>query len=778
MTRSCFLLLILIASLLSATPASSQMDVTSETQAMILARKILGQGVTIMNAQFRGGNVSAGIFQAQAGSFPITSGIVLTSGRAKTIGNGVGQRGVDGPANYNAMNDGSHASFIANQPGDSDLSVFSGKVTKDACILEFDFIPQGDSINVNYIFGSEEYPRYTCSRFNDVFGFLITGPGFPTPTNIALVPGTTAAVSINSINDGIPGPSGDIAECIATGTGAPFTQYYASNMGGTVITYNGRTVVLTAKAKVQPCNVYHIKLAIADGDDNILDSGVFIEAGSFSSKADFTTELTGSHVDAENNVVLVEGCKTAELRISRGAGTMGAFNVNFSFGGTATPGVDYNSPPAQVAFSATDMVKTFNLAAALDAAPEGLERSVMYLSTIQGCAQSVSDSIVIFIRDSLSFTSKKDTFVCSAFPTTLRSRDAVAGTTNSYSWNNGGATQSINVSQPGLYIATHTFSDRCFNIDSFSVVSGDPLLQIQNTDPLICPGDTLTLRLNTDATSFTWSNGSTGNQLSVNTGGSFWVRGTNAKGCFISDTIDVAARPSPVVELGPDTSLCAYQSIRLDASFPGATYQWNTGATTAVINGFADGIYKVKATLNGCSTVDSVTIGALPMPVANAGKDLQIFEGGNVRLQPVSHANNAGYRWSPAATLSNATIADPLASPIITTEYTLQVTSTDGCLAEDKVIVMVYPYLKIPNAFSPNGDNINDIWRIDNIGEYPEARVQVFNRYGQEVFFSKGYRTPWDGTFNGKPLSPATYYYIIEPGAGYPRQAGWIVLLK
>lgn len=778
MTRSCFFILTLIATFLFAAPASSQMDVTSETQALILARKILGPGVTIMNAQFKGGNVSAGIFQAQAGSFPINSGIVLTSGRAKTIGTGVGQRGVDGPANYHNINDGSHASYIANQPGDPDLSLFSGRTTKDACVLEFDFIPQGDSINVNYIFGSEEYPRYNCTNFNDVFAFLITGPGFPTATNIALVPGTTTAVSINSINDGIPGPSGNLSLCQSTGAGAPFTQYYSSNIGGTVITYNGRTVVLTAKAKVQPCNVYHIKLAIADTEDNILDSGVFIEAGSFSSKADFTTELTGSHVDADNNVVLVEGCKSAELKISRGTGTVGPFTVNISFAGTATPGVDYTSPPNQVMFSATDMVKTFNLSAAMDAASEGLERSVMYLSTIQGCAQSVSDSIVVLIRDSLSFTSRKDTFVCSAFPSTLRSRDAVGGTSNSYSWNTGSTTQSISITQPGLYIATHTYSDRCFNIDTFAVVNGDPQLQIQNTDPLICPGDTLTLTLNTDATSFAWSDGSTGNQLTVNRGGSFWVRGTNARGCFVADTINVAARPSPVVELGPDTSICAYQSVRLDASFPGASYQWNTGATTAVINAVAEGVYKVRATLNGCSTEDSISIGALPMPVANAGKDLQIFEGGKIQLQAVPHANNASYLWSPAASLSNAAIINPEASPVVNTEYTLQVLSAEGCLAEDKMIVMVYPYLKIPNAFSPNGDNINDKWRIENIHEYPEARVQVFNRYGQEVFFSKGYRNPWDGTFNGKPLSPATYYYIIEAGAGYPRQSGWIVLLK
>lgn len=777
MARGVFILTLLVTILFGNT-ARSQMNVTTESNALMLARKILGQGVTIMNAQFKGGSVSAGFFQASAGSFPISTGIVLTSGRAKSIGTGVGERGVDGPANYSNINDGSHASFIAGQPGDPDLTIFSGRKTKDATVLEFDFIPQGDSINVNYIFGSEEYPRYNCSEFNDVFGFLISGPGFTGPTNIAMVPGTMIPVSINSINDGIPGTMGNLSLCQSTGPGAPFTQYYSSNFGGTVITYNGRTVVLTAKAKVQPCKVYHIKLAIADTEDDILDSGVFIEGGSFSSRADFTTQLTGSLVDASNNVVLVEGCKNAELVINRGVGTVGPFTVNFSFGGSATPGVDYNAPSAQVQFAAADVTKTFNLAAVADAFNEGLEQSVMYLTTTQGCAQSMSDSIVIFIQDSLVNTARKDTFVCSAFPSTLKSRDAVNGTSNQYIWSTGSTSQSITVTQPGTYVAMHTYSQRCVTIDSFNVVNADPLVAIQNLDPVICPGEPVQLNLNTDATSYTWNTGATTQNITVTTGGRYWVRGQNSKGCWITDTIDVAERPAPVIDLGKDTSICNYQTLRLDASSPGATYLWNTGATSPVISVSAPGKYKVIATAGGCSIADSVTIGSLPMPIANAGKDLQVMKGSSVKLKAEQHADNRSYLWSPGESLGEADQPEVTANPTSTTEYTLRVQSAAGCVAEDKVVVIVFPPLNIPNAFSPNGDNINDKWQIGNIDQFPEARVQIFNRYGQEVFLSKGYKAPWDGTLNGKPLAIATYYYVIDAAPGYPRQSGWVVLLK
>jgi gliding motility-associated-like protein len=94
--------------------------------------------------------------------------------------------------------------------------------------------------------------------------------------------------------------------------------------------------------------------------------------------------------------------------------------------------------------------------------------------------------------------------------------------------------------------------------------------------------------------------------------------------------------------------------------------------------------------------------------------------------------------------------------------YTLTVTGDGNCTATDFLTVKIFRPLKIPNVFSPNGDGQNDTWRIDHLADYPGATVSIFNRYGQQVYSSTGYGTPWDGTIKGKPLPVATYYYIIE----------------
>lgn len=776
MTRFTRPITIFLLSLICSIPVFSQLTVETQVNPLALAQRILGEGVTILNPQFKGAAISAGTFQAVSGSFPLNSGIILTSGRAKTTGTNPMLRGVDGLANYN-LSDNLQASTLNQTGGDGDLSNYIGDDTYDACVLEFDFIPQGDSINVRYIFGSEEYPQYTCSEYNDVFAFLITGPGFATPTNIALVPNTNIPVAINSINNGVPGGQGEIGNCTGMGGGSPFTQYYVSNNGSTIVTYNGRTVVLTAKAKVQPCQVYHIKLAIADAVDRILDSGVFIEAGSFSSKPEFKPVITGPLVDANNNIVLVEACKSAELKISRSEGTVGPFTVNITYGGNATPGVDFTPIPSVINFAAEETEKIFPISAPADAFNEGTEKFVMYFSKTLACSQELADSIVISIKDSLLTTARKDTFLCSNSSVIIKTIDPVDNTTNTYLWNDGSATQSILVSQPGTYYATHTYSQRCVNVDTFAVVNRDPTFSVDNANPAVCDGTPAVVTVTTNADTVRWNTGVTTKALTITDPGTYWVMVKNTYGCSRGDTFDVAAKPSPVLNLDDSTAICPDETITLNAFYPGATYLWNTGATSSSLAVNTTGVYYVTSTLDNCSSRDTIAVNAKKIAVANAGPDVVVMENNSIRLNATQHPDNATYAWTPSFTLSDPLIADPIATPAATTEYTVNVTSVDGCTAQDKMLVTIQYLLNIPNAFSPNGDAINDKWRIYNINRYPLCRVSIFNRYGQQMFSSVGYREPWDGTFKGSPLSPATYYYVIELEDGR-RFGGWVLLLR
>jgi len=666
---------IVIIAVLMALPAAAQLNVTTQVDPLILAQKILGTGVTILNPQFKGHAMSAGTFRATPGTFAIDSGIVLTTGRAKTAGNSYG---IDGSA-------ASFASFPSSNLGDADLTAYSGKTTKDACILEFDFIPQGDSINVRYVFASEEYPEYVCTNFNDAFGFFISGPGFLGLRNIALVPGapTTTPVSINSINNGTPGTSGgNITNCQAW-PGAPFTQYYVDNIGGVTITYDGHTVVLTAKAKVTACQTYHIKLAIADATDQSFDSGVFIEANSFSSPKVAGSIATGSYIDPTNNnaVTLVEVCKDAQITLTRSPDFAGPFTLIPSYSGTAAVGIDYTALPATINFAANENVKTFTISAIADALNEGTERALIRFSK-NTCTTQYIDSVTVFLKDSLVYRSRqRDTSFCTATSLLVSGHNPEANVLNTYQWSNGSTTQTTPITQPGTYTVVHTYAERCLNVDTFVVISSDPTFTNTSSGLQFCIGDSVTLSVNTNADTLLWNTGATGNSIIANAAGKYWIRVANKKGCVVSDTMNVSAKPQPYKYLGADTALCQGNTTMIDATYPNATYVWSTGATTPTISVGSSGSYSVINSLNGCTAKDTINVTINPPPAVNLGNDTTICQGNNVQLNAASQ--NASYSWNTGSTSATVTV---------NTTGKYWVTSTVGtCSAADTINVTVNP---------------------------------------------------------------------------------------
>mgnify|MGYP001161904504 CR=1 FL=1 len=203
--------------------------------------------------QFPSANRSWGFFKRGNTDFPFERGIVLTTGYAKDA---------EGP------NSGNVSKGDMSWTGDSDATQLAGNSTNNVTIFEFDFVPQANEISFNYIFASEEYPGFACSSYNDVFGFIISGPGItPDPglsgKNIALLP-NGLPVTINNVNDSY---CGDDTYYV----GGPFQD----------IEYGGRTVALTAHSEVIPGETYHIRLIVADTTDYLYDSAVFLEAGSF-----------------------------------------------------------------------------------------------------------------------------------------------------------------------------------------------------------------------------------------------------------------------------------------------------------------------------------------------------------------------------------------------------------------------------------------------------------------------------------------------------------------
>lgn len=227
---------------------SYALSVTTTGDATTLTNSILGSGITLVGTPtYTGATIASGTFTGGiASGIGIESGILLTSGSAQLA---VGPNNTESATGNNGLS------------GDGDLnSLIPGFSTLDATVLTFSFTTTTGNLFFNYAFGSEEYNEYVGSSFNDVFGFFLDG------SNLALIPGTSTPVSINNVNNGSN------------------SAYFVDN--STVPTFNvqydGFTKVLTAQLLGLAPGTHTIKLAIADAGDRILDSGVFIQGGTFS----------------------------------------------------------------------------------------------------------------------------------------------------------------------------------------------------------------------------------------------------------------------------------------------------------------------------------------------------------------------------------------------------------------------------------------------------------------------------------------------------------------
>jgi hypothetical protein len=217
----------------------------------LLAQFLVGEGVTISNVQFTGAKAAGGIFNGGAfAGIDIKKGIILSSGNV---------------ANAAIPNNSDGTSTSFGTPGDADLDALIPQATRDAVVLEFDFVPQQNQVRFQYVFGSEEYNEFVGGSFNDVFAFFLDGE------NIALIPGTTTPVSVNNVN--------------ATTNSNLYNNNDPSNGIPTPfgIEFDGFTTVLTAEKVITAGVPHHIKLVIADAGDTSLDSAVFLAAASFSS---------------------------------------------------------------------------------------------------------------------------------------------------------------------------------------------------------------------------------------------------------------------------------------------------------------------------------------------------------------------------------------------------------------------------------------------------------------------------------------------------------------
>ncbi len=587
----------------------SQITVTTGTPANTLVQNVLvGQGVTVSNVTFSGHANAIGHFQTGANptNLGISEGIIISSGLVNNASAPIGSL----PSN--------HASTGHNLGGDPLLTALAGYTTYDAAILEFDFIPQSDTIRFRYVFGSEEYHDFVLSNYNDVFGFFISGPnplgGVYTNQNMALIPGTNIPITINTVNNGYassPCASGPCNNC----------AYFVDNCMGTTVVYDAFTVVLTAWASVIPCMTYHLKIGIADVGDSSYDSGVFLEANSLSTNA-VALNITPSLPAAGNDAI--EGCNNAVIEFNLPSPTPVNRVVPFTIGGTAINGVDYQTIPNSVTIPAGQSSTTLVIEPIFDAITEPTETVVLIVQT----SACLTETVTIEIHDytALNANGTGSTGFCSGGGT------AVIGVTPSdgispysYTWDNGLDTlQSHTVTPTTTTTYNVTVTDLCGHTASDDItitIYPDPVIEITPVNPTICMGATQTLTAS-GGEQYNWSSGQNTELINVTptTTTTYTVTGTDANGCTGTAEVTVNVFPNLTVNITPAApAICDGDSIQLLVTSNGTVpvYTWSSGDSTesVVLTPQVTTNYVVDVVDSvGCTGSAEVTVTVNPVP--------------------------------------------------------------------------------------------------------------------------------------------------------------------
>lgn len=443
--------------------------------------------------------------------------------------------------------------------------------------------------------------------------------------------------------------------------------------------------------------------------------------------------------------------------------------------------------------------------------------------TVDGCVSNDRSVNVTVIPEPTKPQINSNSPLCLNDPLQLT---ATAGGNASFRWfstNGFSSTQqnpqiaSVNYRDSGQY-AAFVLVNGCVSDTAFTKIEIDqPAVVNAGNDQVVCANNAV-VQLNGSVSGGTntgiWTSNGTGrfgtrtssltnsyipsSQDTANGTVTLVLSSTNNKSCrTVNSSLLVRITDAPFLDIGNNPTICANDSLlAVNAQLRNAGgIQWTSNGTGNFDNrnslnthyvlssrDQSSGSFRIYATTTGngsCVAVtDEIIVNLAPVPQVDVGKDLYIFENTPYTFNPQITGNVQSYQWTPATFLNNASLRNPVFRGNADQNLTLRVVSTNGCVAADEVFVTVLKPFPIPNVFSPNGDGVHDTWVIPELDKYPNAVVSVFDRYGRRIFFTEGYKRPWDGTFEGKPVAVATYYYIIEPRLIPGIFSGSVMILK
>lgn len=438
--------------------------------------------------------------------------------------------------------------------------------------------------------------------------------------------------------------------------------------------------------------------------------------------------------------------------------------------------------------------------------------TIWYVFTSDGgCVDSVAGTVTVNPAPRTSFTVVGD--VCIGLPVTVS--DQSTGNIVSWSWFLGdGSTQTGNTTFEHTYATAGAYVVKLVAVSDLGC-AGDTGEVTTNVYPLpvaafklpksVClPDGVILTNTSSNAKDYLWSFGDGATSTEASPAHVYAAKGsykinlvaTSTYGC-VDDTTQTFRsfydKPIAAFTVSPDT-LCqgtdnefTDESFAVNSTISAWAWDFGDGSTSdsrhPVKRYASPGDYNVTLVVTssaGC-VADPATnsVKVYLQPVVDAGPSFTVAQGTPLVLEATANdADNLSFVWTPADGLSADDILRPSLFATEDVVYTLTAKGEGGCTASDETTVKVLKPVKVPNAFSPNGDHINDTWVITNLSDYAGCTIEVFNRYGQLVYQSTGYGTAWDGTYNGQPLPLATYYYVIRLKNGFAPITGYVAILK
>ncbi len=704
-----------------------------------------GGGVVIRNAKFNGQTT---VNSNQIGTFtnvtttspniPVASGIVLVTGVSS-----------DAAAGSSSGNESSSAEPASDGDGISIpltntlRSQGNNQSMNDVAVLQFDFIPSGDRVSFKYSFASEEYPGFVCSSFNDVFGFYISGPydenGNPASVpgfdnyqyrNIAVIPGSTDPVTINTVNGGTA--AGNASPCILTNT-----QYFITNANNNC-RMNGYTTQLeTEQVYVAPCYTYKLELAICDVGDHSYNSAVYLAANSFRVDEISLSNPNEGTPEGGQTVVFTKGCSHYDLTmtLNRPAEGEEPYQLTFESQDGAAEGEDY---------TLTDL--NGNPVGTQLTIPDGQNEATVRINFIanENDAPGTIKTLRV-IGPEFSECSRRDTV-------------------------------ELQMETPPAF--THIMQRK---VEDGYIELTDDIVYCENVLPL---NEDLNIEVEgaVGEVTYQWSAGNhaeeSRNLIPVAEPMTVFVTIEDACGRSIEDTVEFRVNTASTTASVDKESICVGETVTLSTD-EAVEYHWTSSPYDMSIAATANTrepeasptvttVYTVEITDEyTCKAWASVEVKVIPpvkaalrlspakTTVADPNIEYQdLTVGGFSRLWDFGD----GQTSTLASGIVNYSSED-------TATYNVMLIAYNEALCPDTAYgtVQVTPEftLWLPNSFTPASDDANACFG-PTFGYETEYELSIFSRNGDKIFQSSADAPKWDGKVNGKDYAPdGAYIYVL-----------------